>query len=434
MTKEEYEAKRQQLFDKFNELIDAEKVDEANAVLKDVDALDDKWDAITEAQANFNARYRADNRRIPAAVMDWSTGDRYYLDGSIHGYRRTGEVSPFLNSAQSMTDKCLGDHPDQRQIIETPNALADTVRGIVTGRWDNQALRNAITTTTTGTLIPEVLSSQVIDLARNVSLFTQAGVPIVAMDTDNMTVSRLKTDPVFSFKAEGAEANESSFEMDAVKLKAKTIYGYAYVSLEAIKSSRNLDAVIRQAFAAALADCIDKAFLYGQQDSTGAADSAAPSGIMNDTSILSVTNEYQKDTTQSTASWTLYDDFIQAVTAIRAKNGTPSTWALSPVLDGAMNLLKDDNGSYLEIPAPLNSMNKIVTNQLEENQGLVFDPAAMIVGIQEALSIKIIEDTECLKKGLVAFQIYSMQDCQVLRPWSICKVTRTNSTTESTGE
>ncbi|MCI5529411.1 MAG: phage major capsid protein, partial [Blautia sp.] len=95
--------------------------------------------------------------------------------------------------------------------------------------------------------------------------------------------------------------------------------------------------------------------------------------------------------------------------------------------DEALEMLKDSTGQYLEPPMSLNGMQKIVSNQLayDEEKGsdaLVFDPTAMVIGLQNNLVIKVIEDGECLKKGLVGFQIYSMLDCKAVRPKAICRV------------
>lgn len=55
MKKEEYLAKRAQLMNEAQALIDAGKAAEAVEKMKEVDALDEQWDALTQAQANFNA-------------------------------------------------------------------------------------------------------------------------------------------------------------------------------------------------------------------------------------------------------------------------------------------------------------------------------------------------------------------------------------------
>lgn len=55
MKKKEYLAKRAQLMSEAQALIDAGKAKEAEEKMKDITALDAEWDAIAQAQANFNA-------------------------------------------------------------------------------------------------------------------------------------------------------------------------------------------------------------------------------------------------------------------------------------------------------------------------------------------------------------------------------------------
>lgn len=55
MNKKQYLAKRQQLMNDTQQLIDAGKAEEAQAKMDEVSALDEQWDAIAQAAANFNA-------------------------------------------------------------------------------------------------------------------------------------------------------------------------------------------------------------------------------------------------------------------------------------------------------------------------------------------------------------------------------------------
>ncbi len=55
MNKKQYLARRQQLMNDAQALIDAGKVAEAEEKMKEVTALDEQWDAIAQAQANFRA-------------------------------------------------------------------------------------------------------------------------------------------------------------------------------------------------------------------------------------------------------------------------------------------------------------------------------------------------------------------------------------------
>lgn len=293
------------------------------------------------------------------------------------------------------------------------------IRGVVTGKWDGaEAEKRALTTTATGVMIPTVLGAQIIDYARNISLFSSANVPMIPMDSNNITISRIKSDPVFKFKEEGEEGGESSLELESVDLKSKTCYGYAYVSLEAIESSKNLSQTIINTFSSAIASAIDKGMLYGQYNGSS-YDDFAPKGIMNDIDINSV------EFTPSEG----YDAFIKAIGKIKRANGIPSTYCMNADTEEMLDLLKDSNGKYLEKPNSVNELSKIVTNQLNSDEGkgndaLVFDSNSIIIGMQKTINIDMFTNTdECIKKGLVGFRIYSMLDCVATQPKKICKIT-----------
>ena len=268
-------------------------------------------------------------------------------------------------------------------------------------------------TTSTGALIPAVLASRIIDKARNVSLFSAAEVPIVPMTSNNMTIARIASDPEFSFKEELAEADESNFSLESVDLKAKTAYGYAYVSLEAINSAQNLTQILYNVFAQAIADMCDRAMLYGQ-------DSAeyAPSGIMNDANINTIA-----------ATNVGYSDFIKAIGKIRRANGNPTVVGMNAATEEISSLLTDGNGNLLLPPPQFADLTKVVSNQLAEDaetgsDALIFDPLSMVIGIQKNIVIKMMDNTEyCIKHGAIGFQIYAMMDCAVVQPKHITRIT-----------
>ena len=296
-----------------------------------------------------------------------------------------------------------------------PLDMGKYIRGAVSGNWDNALEeRAAFTTSTTGVIIPQVLSAQVIDIARNISLFASAGVPTVDMSgSNNLTIGRISKDPVFKFKEELAEAEDSNFELDDITLNAKTAYGLAYISLEALNSARNITPLINSVFAQAFADMIDKGMLYGQN-----GDAFAPEGIMNDPDIHHIV---------ATNRW--FDDFIKAIGQIKRKNGMPNTLGINAATDEMFALLKDSNGNALQPPKAFENLNQVLSNQLIEDpengsDALVFDSNAMIIGLQNSIVIKMFTESDyCVKNGAVGFQIYSMLDCKATRPKHIAKIT-----------
>ena len=55
MNKKQYEKMRNELFMTAQNFINEGKVDEANAKMEEIKELDEKWDAIAQAQANLRA-------------------------------------------------------------------------------------------------------------------------------------------------------------------------------------------------------------------------------------------------------------------------------------------------------------------------------------------------------------------------------------------
>ena len=124
-----------------------------------------------------------------------------------------------------------------------------------------------------------------------------------------------------------------------------------------------------------------------------------------------------------------YTDFIKAIGAIRKANGTPSILGINAATEELLALKVDSTGQPLNAPESFNALTKVVSNQLKADastgsDALVFDPKAMVIGIQNQVTLKMMTDTDYnLKHGTVAFQIYSMIDCAVVRPTHITKIT-----------
>ena len=252
------------------------------------------------ATTPFDAKIPSNAVRVGSRTSN-SSGSGSSLKGSF------GSIYPNHSKLALRSDERM---VDRIPMSERKNLdLGKYIRGAVTGDWKGATEeRAAFSTTATGVIIPSVLSAQIIDKARELSLFTSAEVPVIPMETNNLTLGRVVSDPVFEFKEELAEGKDAAFTLDSVILNSKTAYGYCYVSLEAINSAANLGDIILQAFGQAMANMIDKAFLYGQ-----GGDTFAPSGIVNDTDInvIHATNSY-------------YSDFIRGIGAVKRNNGNPT--------------------------------------------------------------------------------------------------------------
>lgn len=309
--------------------------------------------------------------------------------------------------------------------------LGKYVRGLVTGNWEGaEEEKRSVTTSSIGTIIPTVLSSQILDYALNTSIFLQSEVPTVPMDSNNLTYGKIKKigTPEFVktevqnnefiqkdyFKKELAEGKQIDLDLEVVTLKTKTCYAYSYVSLESITSAKNLSQILIKAFGDVISNAVDYAFLYGQYNSSEKKfEEFAPEGILNDADISSLTTK--------AITW---DEYIKAVGKIKGYNGLASHYAINSKTEEALNLLKTTEGQYLSKPQCLEDLSPVVSNQLEDGTSIVFDKEALVIGIQNSLAIRMITDSDyCIKNGAIGFQIYCMIDCKTLYPQNICKIT-----------
>jgi len=414
LTKEEYQKKRQALIEKAEELLDKQDIEGYKAKEQEIKKLDNEFEEEAIKQANKRA---LENPKISDIGRQIITGGDNVKDKVI-----LGKNDKFADWVKNKTGE-----PGQEL------DLGKIAKGMVLGDWKNgQAEFKNLNTTTGGALIPEMLSAQVIDLARAISLFGSAGVPVIPMETNNLTIGKVKTDPTLEFKEEGAEqSTANSMELEGIKLESKTIYGWATITLEAIESAKNLDEVVRNTFAKALAQGMDKAFLYGQSDGEGGHEDFAPSGILNSEDIEDV---------DASEGVTNYDDVIKAISKVKQNNadGKNLTWGYNAQTEEIYSLLKEGETSqkYIGPPKSVENLQYILSNQLEYDEtdgsiSLVFDPAALIIGMQNKINIKLLEGTdEGVKKGLVVLRIYGMVDAVLLQPGHVCKITGIGATGE----
>lgn len=293
--------------------------------------------------------------------------------------------------------------------------LGNYIKGAITGDWNNASNEldkfKALSTGTGKILVPTVLSAEIIDLARNKSVLFGGGVPMVKMESNNITIAKIKSDPQFSFKEEGMKITPSEMAFEGVELKSKTAYGLMKVTLEVLHSAQNLDTLLRNTMAQAIADMIDKACLFGQGGSE-------PKGILNDTdiNIVGATN-------------IRYTDYIKAVGAIRRNNGEPTTMVVNSDIDEALNLLCDSNGNPLGIPRVVESLDTIISNQMpndlgestDESISMIFDPLSCLIGMQVPIGLEVSRESG-FEDGTVLLRIYSMLDIALVKPKNVSKI------------
>lgn len=303
-------------------------------------------------------------------------------------------------------------------------SLGAYLKGALTGNWEGAESENeefrALSTATGNVLIPTELFAQVVDLSRNKSIFLNSNIPVIPMDSNNLTIAKVEGDPNFKFKAELEEAEYSDMTFTSIDLKSKTAYGIVKMSIETLKSAKNIDAVVNEAMSKSVAQMIDQAFLLGNTTGT---DTFEPTGILNSTDINVVEG--------GAVGTNKYSDFVKAVGKIRSNNGEPKEWAINSEIDEKLNLLTNTLGDPLGVPKVLEGLNQTISNQLPSNLGtgldesvsLIYDPAALVVGMQVQPEIEILRSPG-VKDGSVTLRIVAMLDCQAIKPKHITKITK----------
>lgn len=141
MNKKQYEAMRKKLMDEAQAFIDAGNAEAAQAKMDEVKALDEKWDAIAQAAANFNAL-----NKEPELSTVLSVNDKTGADDKRTDVLDVWASDCYLNAwAKKLQDKPLNDKENEAYKLV------------------NEAYTH--TTKNTGTVIPKTVATKIWELA-----------------------------------------------------------------------------------------------------------------------------------------------------------------------------------------------------------------------------------------------------------------------------
>lgn len=296
-------------------------------------------------------------------------------------------------------------------------SLRKALRGIVLGDWDAaEPERRAMSESVLaggGYLLPTVLSSQMIDLARNDARVMQAGARIFPMENRTVDVAKWVSDPSMAWHTEAATISPSDATIGKITLTAQALAGLTLVSRELLEDASEVDTELRRAFAAVLALKLDQAALYG----TGTP--PEPRGVKNTANILTASMG------ANGAALTNYDPVVDAVGTLRDNNEDPTAAIYSPRTGRALAKLKDTTNQPLAVPNYLNNLTQYETNQVPNNltQGssslasdlFVADWRQLYVGIRTQLQIQVLSERYA-DTGQIGILTWFRGDIQVARP------------------
>ncbi|TQW29722.1 phage major capsid protein, partial [Clostridioides difficile] len=220
MTKEEYFEERQKLIDQAQKLLDDERMEEAEEVANKIQSLDSSFEAQAKARANLRAL--EDNNEVDPMIanMMFNNGSISFSNGET-SYNVTSQPIE-KNNLYSYTTRegkkirALSKKDSFRNALNINNSqslsLGKYIKGMHIGDWKDANIEmeayKALNTSTGSTLIPSELSAEIIDLARK--KIALSNVSIIPMETNNLTLAKVKNDPSFSFKKELEVATQSN--------------------------------------------------------------------------------------------------------------------------------------------------------------------------------------------------------------------------------
>ncbi|MFG2109471.1 phage major capsid protein [Micromonospora chersina] len=322
----------------------------------------------------------------------------------------------------------FGEHELVRQHAEI-NAPAE--RTVIDGHGSLGNLVRAMSTTSGSAVVPTSWASNIIDRARNVSAVLRAGAQIVPMSTKTVNVGRLTGDPAAAFRTEGSLITASDPVFDSVVLDAKTMSALVVGSMEWFMDSPNVDQVVTDAIAQAVALQLDLVSLYGGVTS-GAGTINLPTppnprgvlGALNAVAASSVLGSGAANGTSQTAT-AFWNEIVDLIFTVRSFNEEPTGLLWSSKLAQQYAKAYATDGQPVAMPAAVAEIPQFITNQIPSGytQGTLTTAADAFVGdwrqllIGQRLSMTIQTLTErYAENGQVGIVAHWRGDVQPARP------------------
>jgi len=258
---------------------------------------------------------------------------------------------------------------------ETPpgDALAQLVTAAVTGN-SNDSIRGL----TTGAdseggfwLAPEV-GANIIDLARGMSVATQAGMRTLSMESPEVRLVRVAEDATPEWIGEQNKVQRAEPSFGALRLVAKKLIVHVPVSSELIEDASNLSNELSRLLAESFAAEIDRIALAGD-----GAD-GQPVGVLNADGVQAQT--------PGSYGW---ESLLDALQALETENFPAGSIIHEPALARALRAQTDSTGQFVTPPTDLADVPRLVSTRLPTNRAIVGNFAETILGVRSQLAISV---------------------------------------------
>jgi HK97 family phage major capsid protein len=283
---------------------------------------------------------------------------------------------------------------------DTDVTIGDLVVSHITGKYRNAEVRQAMSTTGSGILIPTEVYANFIDMMREQNFLLN--VTTYPMQTKALVIPKVVGDIMPTFKAENDLIVESSPIFDGVRLEAKPLYAMTSVSLELLESSGvDLGMAVTQIMSSSMAQAVQSFMLQG-----GGA--LGYEGIINDPNINTV------DSTTID-----YASIGAGIRAIRNNRGTPNGLILNSADSMDLNLLTDTTGQFIVPPKFMEQLDQYeMTGALDEGEAVVMDFNSIAWGIlsEGGLQLEIDKSGEAFSRGQIKIRARINSDFALTNP------------------
>lgn len=227
-------------------------------------------------------------------------------------------------------------------------------------------------------VIPQKLADRIVDYARaNSALFGK--VPVVSMPNNNLTIAVQTKDGEARFVKEGDLIPETDITFKPVTLEGKTLALFVPISEQLLSSASNLSNQIITSCARAIAIALDKALLYGE-------------GVVKNSETI-IKEEIKgvtkyENINKVTCNKADYDLIIKGAQPIKKANLIPTDVCLNSDLAIQLEMLKTTDGQYVIPPAAIEDYYITQSNNVKNNEAVVFDKNSLLLGIQQGMTIE----------------------------------------------
>lgn len=261
-----------------------------------------------------------------------------------------------------------------------------------------------------GYTVPTITSPEFIDRMRAQSVVIRAGALTVPLQTMTTKIARLATDPAVTWTSEAPSLAETSPTFEAVTFTARMASaGPVKCSIELLEDSLNLEDVLMQAFAKAMAAELDRVALVGS------GTPPEPKGVVNVANVKAASN-----VGGPLANYSSLLSLYSAIISADAPRPTAAIMSPNALIQYAK--LLDSTNQPMQRPELIRDLQFLDTTNVPVNLGSPVETEVilgyfpmMMIGVRSEISIQVLKERYA-DANQVAFIARMRADVQLMHP------------------